>query len=57
MLWNIAAVLDENSENDENVPKMLCQVSGCFLVNKGEGVQDVLKSVIKQIKIGKAIIV
>uniref|UniRef100_A0A2S2NXP5 Protein HIRA n=1 Tax=Schizaphis graminum TaxID=13262 RepID=A0A2S2NXP5_SCHGA len=26
MLWNTAAVLDENSENDENVPKMLCQV-------------------------------
>lgn len=37
MLWNTAAVLDENSENDENVPKMLCQVSGYFLVNKGRG--------------------
>lgn len=26
MLWNTAAVLDENNENDENVPKILCQV-------------------------------
>lgn len=26
MLWNTAAVLDENKENDENVPKILCQV-------------------------------
>jgi len=57
MLWNTAAVLDENSENDENVPKMLCQVSDCFLVNVGEGVQNVWKSVIKLIMIGKAIIV
>lgn len=28
MLWNTAAVLDEHNENNENVPKILCQV--CF---------------------------
>jgi protein HIRA/HIR1 len=37
MLWNTAAVLDENSENDENVPKMLCQVSGYVLRTRGGG--------------------
>lgn len=26
MVWNTAAMLDENNENDENVPKILCQV-------------------------------
>lgn len=26
VLWNTDAVLDQNSENDENVPKILCQV-------------------------------
>ncbi|XP_050526168.1 protein HIRA homolog [Daktulosphaira vitifoliae] len=26
ILWNTAAILDENSENDENVPKILCHV-------------------------------
>lgn len=48
MLWNTAAVLDENSENDENVPKMLCQVSGCVLANKeARGVQNDFISVIR----------
>lgn len=26
MIWNTGAILDKNSENDENVPKVLCQV-------------------------------